>query len=158
LGSGAILREVIAAAELLASDFGIGSEIFSVTSFSELARESRAVERRNRLHPMDEQRESHIAKLLGGDAPIIAATDYVRALPQMIAAYVSARFVALGTDGFGRSDTRGALRDFFEVDRRHITIATLAALVDEGEFARTDLNAAIERFAVDTNRADPWTV
>jgi len=158
LGSGAILREVIAAAELLLSDFGIGSDIFSATSFSELAREARAVERHNRLHPLDEQTESHIVKLLSGDAPIIAATDYVRAYPQMIASYVSARFVALGTDGFGRSDTRGALRDFFEVDRRHITIAALAALVDEGQLAREHLNAAIERFAVDTNRAAPWTV
>ena len=109
LGSGTILREVIAAAELLASDWGVAAEVWSATSFSELAREAREVERFNRLHPSEPARTSHVQHCLAGDAPVIAATDYVRAWPQLIAPYLSAPFTALGTDGFGRSDTRAAL-------------------------------------------------
>ena len=158
LGSGSILREVIAAADLLIEDFGIASEIFSVTSFSELAREARAVERYNRHHPMDEPKTSHVAQCLSGEAPIVAATDYVRAYAELAAAHVSGRYIALGTDGFGRSDTRAALREFFEVDRHHICIAALAALVRNGQLSRDILRSAITRYAVDVERADPWTV
>ncbi len=123
LGSGSILREVIAAAELLARDWNVASDTYSVTSFSELARDAREAERWNRLHPDLSPRRSHVGLLLDGDAPIVAATDYVRAYPQLIAAYTNGRFVALGTDGFGRSDTRSALRNFFEVDRHHVVVA-----------------------------------
>ena len=158
LGSGTILREVIAAAELLAKDFGIAGDIFSVTSFSELEREARAVERHNRQHPMEPPQESHLEHCLAGTAPIIAATDYVRAYPQLIASHVSARYVALGTDGFGRSDTRAALRDFFEVDRRHIVLAALSALVQDGRLQRDALQRAIESYEIDVGRAAPWTV
>ena len=158
LGSGTILREVIAAADLLFTDFGIASDIFSVTSFSELARDARTVERHNRLLPMGEPKESHIEKCLSGSAPIIAATDFVRAYPQMVASYVSARYIVLGTDGFGRSDTRAALREFFEVNRHHIAVAALSALVRDGRLARERLNAAIVRYAVDVERDAPWTV
>jgi pyruvate dehydrogenase E1 component len=108
----------------------VGSDVFSVTSFSELARDAREVERWNRLHPALAPRASHVSTLLGGDAPIVAATDYVRSHAQSIAGYVRAPFTVLGTDGFGRSDTRAALRRFFEVDRQHIVIAALAALRD----------------------------
>jgi pyruvate dehydrogenase E1 component len=158
LGSGCILREVIAAADLLFNDFGVACDIFSVTSFSELAREARLVERHNRHHPMAPPQESHLDRCLTGMAPIIAATDYVRAYPQLIASHVGARYVALGTDGFGRSDTRAALREFFEVDRHHIVLAALSALVRDGHLPRDALRAAIERYAVDVDRAAPWTV
>ncbi len=126
LGSGAILPEVVAAAALLSADWGIEAEVMSATSFSELAREAREVERRILLG--DDDALSHVERLLPGDAPIVAATDDVRAYPQLIASYVEAPFVALGTDGFGRSDTRPALRAFFEVDCKHVVLAALHAL------------------------------
>jgi len=150
LGSGAILREVIAAAELLASDWNVASEVFSVTSFAELAREARDVERWNRMHPLEGARRSHVETLLPGDAPIVAATDYVRAYPQLVASYVRAPFTTLGTDGFGRSDTRAALRAFFEVSREHIVVAALATL------ARERAADAIARYGIEVEREGPW--
>jgi pyruvate dehydrogenase E1 component len=158
LGSGTILREAIAAADLLHGDFGITSHIFSVTSFSELARDARAVERHNRLHPEQPARLSHLESCLNREAPIVAATDYVRAYPELIASHVGRRYLALGTDGFGRSDTRSALREFFEVDRRHIAIAAIAELVREGVLDAKIQQAAITRYAVDAERAAPWTI
>jgi pyruvate dehydrogenase E1 component len=157
LGSGCILREVIAAADLLFEDFGVASDIYSVTSFSELARDARLAERYNRNHPTDESRSSHLAMCLRGHGPIIAATDYVRAYPELIASHVGARFVALGTDGFGRSDTRAALREFFEVNRQHIAVAALAALSQDGQLTREALSQAIARYGIDVDRAAPWT-
>ena len=156
LGSGTLLREVIAAADLLATDWGISSEVWSVTSFSELAREARDVERWNRLHPEQDERNSHLAQCLAGDAPVIAATDYVRAYPQLIASYVDARFVALGTDGFGRSDTRTALRRYFEVDRHHIVLAALEAAGRKHGLPRRMLAEAIERYELDPERIASW--
>jgi pyruvate dehydrogenase E1 component len=156
LGSGAILREVVAGAELLASDWDIRSDVFSATSFSELARDARAAERWNRLHPADPPRRSHVEAMLAGDAPIVAATDYVRAYPQLIAAYTRARFVALGTDGFGRSDTRAALRGFFEVDRRHVVVAALQALAQDGVLPGALVAEAIARYAVDAGAPASW--
>jgi pyruvate dehydrogenase E1 component len=158
LGSGSILREAIAAADLLQEDFGITSYIFSVTSFSELARDARAAERHNRLHPDQLAQTSHLEDCLNRDVPIIAATDYVRAYPELIAAHVGRRYLALGTDGFGRSDTRAALREFFEVDRRHIAIAAITELVREGGLDAGIQRAAIIRYAVNVERAAPWTV
>ena len=128
LGSGAILREVIKAAERLADDHGVNCDVFSVTSYSELAREAIALQRLDRIEPQDAPRQSHVARLLAGSAPIVAASDYVRAWPQLIAEYVPARFVTLGTDGFGRSDTREQLRRFFEVDAASIVRAALEVL------------------------------
>jgi len=156
LGSGAILREVIAAAELLAQDWNVGSEVFSVTSFAELAREAAAIERWNRLHPLEPARTSHVERQLAGTRPVIAATDYVRAYPQLIAPYVGGRFIALGTDGFGRSDNRPALRSFFEVDRHSIVLATLATLARLGDVARQSAAQAIERYGIDAEAATPW--
>jgi pyruvate dehydrogenase E1 component len=115
LGSGAILRESLEAARLLEADWAVSSEVWSVTSYSELASDAREAERRNRLHPLDAPVTSRLAARLTGDAPIVAASDYVRAYPQFVASYIRAPFTALGTDGFGRSDTRAALRAFFEV-------------------------------------------
>ena len=128
LGSGAILREVIRAADILAASHGIDAEIFSVTSFSELAREACEQQRQDRLDPLPAPRSSHVSRLLAGAAPVVAATDYVRAWPQLIAEYVDARYLTLGTDGFGRSDTRQQLRAYFEVDAEHIVLAVLDAL------------------------------
>lgn len=157
LGSGAILREVLAAAELLANDWQVASDVYSVTSFTELAREARLVERTNRFHPERPRNVSHVERTLSGPLPVIAATDYVRAYPQLIASYIRARFVALGTDGFGRSDTRAALRSFFEVDRYQITIAALDALALEGVIERPLVADAIARYGVDSDRPEPWT-
>ena len=156
LGSGAILREVIAAAELLARDWNVGSEVFSVTSFAELAREAAATERWNRLHPLEPARTSHLERQLAGTRPVIAATDYVRAYPQLIAPYVGGRFIALGTDGFGRSDNRPALRSFFEVDRHSIVLAALATLSRLGDLPPQSAAQAIERYGIDAEAAAPW--
>jgi pyruvate dehydrogenase E1 component len=128
LGSGAILREVLAAAKTLAVDHGVACEVYSVTSFSELAREAAALQQLDRDEPQDRPRTSHVARLLAGPAPVVAATDYVRAWPQLIAEYVPARYVTLGTDGFGRSDTRQKLREHFGVDAPSIVRAALHVL------------------------------
>ncbi|MFZ9905349.1 MAG: alpha-ketoglutarate dehydrogenase [Steroidobacteraceae bacterium] len=157
LGSGAILREVIAAAECLAQEFGMTSEVWSVTSFSELSRDAAECERWNRLHPLASARVSYLEQCLDGDAPIVAASDYVRAVPQLISSYLPGRrFVTLGTDGFGRSDTRSALRQFFEVDRASIVLAALQSLVDAGALERTQLAVAIERLQLPMERLASW--
>ena len=157
IGSGAILREVIAAAELLKADFGVDAEVWSATSFSELAREAQDIQRWNRLHPAAPRKNSHLAHCLQGSSPIIAATDYVRAYPNLIAPYVDAQFVALGTDGFGRSDTRARLRAFFEVDRHSIVLAALDALVQDGRAKPEHLLSAIERYGLAPEAQPPWT-
>jgi pyruvate dehydrogenase E1 component len=157
LGSGAILLEVIAAAQLLHEHWQIDSEVWSVTSFSELAREAAAVERWNRLHPQQPARVSHVSQCLAADTPIVAATDYVRAYPQLIAPYINADYCVLGTDGFGRSDTRAALRRFFEVDRQHIVVCALHTLAKAGRIDRASVSQAIERFGLDAETAAPWT-
>ncbi len=157
MGSGTILREVIAAAELLRDDWRIASEVWSATSFSELARDAREVERFNRLHPGQPPRQSHVGQCLAGDAPVVAASDYVRSWPQLVACCFDAPFTVLGTDGFGRSDTRAALRNFFEVNRHHIVIATLDALARSGRIDRSMHTQAIQQYGIDTEAAPPWT-
>jgi pyruvate dehydrogenase E1 component len=119
---------VLAAGERLAREHGVAAEVFSATSFSELAREAAELQRLDRVDPQAAPRVSQLARLLPGDAPVVAATDYVRAWPQLIAEYIDARYVTLGTDGFGRSDTREQLRRFFEVDAASIVAAALQAL------------------------------
>ena len=157
LGAGAILREVLAAGELLRDEFAVTSEVWSVTSFSELAREARDCERWNRLNPLAEPHESHLERSLVGAAPIVAASDYVRAVPQMLASFLPRRrYVALGTDGFGRSDTRAALREFFEVDRYSIVLAALQALADSGAVARERWAAAVERYGKQAGSRPSW--
>ncbi|MCA0244535.1 MAG: alpha-ketoglutarate dehydrogenase [Proteobacteria bacterium] len=165
LGSGTILREVIAAAELLAQDWQVEAEVFSATSFSELARDAHETTRWNRLHPTAPPRRSHLQHCLGDSlddsvddsaAPIVAASDYVRAWPELIAAHVGAPFTALGTDGFGRSDTRAALRRFFEVDRQHIALAALDALRAQGRLPSELCAQALQRYALDAEAAAPW--
>ncbi|MDL2186041.1 alpha-ketoglutarate dehydrogenase [Pseudomonas sp. ChxA] len=157
LGSGTLVREAQAAAQLLAEDWQVASEVFSVTSFSELARDAREVERWNRLHPQEAKRVSHVSDCLPAGAPVIAVSDYVRAVPQMIASYLDSSYTVLGTDGFGRSDTRAALRDFFEVDRHHIVLAALTALVEQGSLEPDVCRQAIERYGVQAEREPSWT-
>jgi len=156
VGSGAILREAIEAGKMLNADWGVGAEVFSATSYSELARQAREVERSNRLHPLRQRAFSHLAECLPGLAPIVAVSDYVRAYPQLIGSYLDAPFHALGTDGFGRSDTRAQLRDFFEVDRRHIALAALSALADEGSIGRERVAEAIVRYEIPADAPPPW--
>jgi pyruvate dehydrogenase E1 component len=158
LGSGTILREVEAAAKLLVDDWGVEVEIFSATSFSELERNGRHCERYNRLHPEEYAKVSHLAKLLKGTDPVIAATDYVRAYPQLIAPYVNASFKCLGTDGFGRSDVRDVLRRFFEVDRHQIVLAALDSLSQEDKVDRKMLTKAIDLYGIAVDTPDPWSI
>ncbi|HBP29223.1 MAG: alpha-ketoglutarate dehydrogenase [Advenella sp.] len=156
LGSGAILPEVLAAAQLLAQDWNIKSEIWSVTSFTELAREARQAERWTRLHPDQPARTSYVAGCISGDNPAIAATDYVRALPQLIASYINCPYIVLGTDGFGRSDTRARLREFFEVDKYSIAVAALGALARQGKISRTLCAEALTRYEISVTDMAPW--
>ena len=157
LGSGTILREVVAAAQLLRDDWGVEAEVWSATSYVELAREAQAVERWNRLHPGRPARVSHVAGCLAGSAPVVAASDYMRAVPAMIAPHVrEASFSVLGTDGFGRSDTRERLRRFFEVDRQHVALAALQSLAAAGSIDAGRCAEAIERYRIDTEAAEPW--
>ena len=156
LGGGAILREARAAASLLAEDWAIEAEVWSVTSFSELERDARETERWNRLHPIDAARASYVARCLPGTAPVVAVTDYVRAYPQLIAPYLTAPFTALGTDGFGRSDTRAVLRRFFEVDRHEVVVAALHTLSRQRAIGIDDCAAAIERYGLAQETVAPW--
>jgi pyruvate dehydrogenase E1 component len=158
VGSGAILPEVIEAGKLLERDWGISYEIWSATSFSELARDAREVERRNRLNPLAEPATSHVSRCLPGTTPVIAASDYVRAYPQLIASYIEAPLTVLGTDGFGRSDTRSALRSFFEVDRHQVVVAALSALARSGKIDRQLVAKAISQYDVEANAPSPWSI
>lgn len=157
LGSGPILEEALAASRRLKEDWGIDSEVWSVTSYAELARDAADAERWSRLNPQEPARRSHLASCLSGSAPVIAATDYVRAWPQMVAGYLDARFVVLGTDGFGRSDTRSAMRRFFEVDSTQIALAAIQALADRGEVSHDLLLQALEKYGISGTTAAPWT-
>jgi pyruvate dehydrogenase E1 component len=158
LGSGTILREVEAAAELLSADWGVSADVWSCPSFTELARDGQDVDRWNLLHPSEPQRISWVAERLGErpPGPAVAATDYIRAYPEQIRAYVSdRRYVVLGTDGFGRSDYRRALREFFEVDRYHVALAALSALAADGAVPATAPVEAIARYGIATDKPYP---
>ena len=157
LGSGAILQEVVSAAELLADDWDVTCEIWSVTSYSMLADEAKAVERWNRLHPAEASRQSHVEVCLRGDTPVVAASDYVRAHASMIAPYIRAPFTVLGTDGFGRSDTRQALRAFFEVDRYHVAVSALHALSKQKKVDASLVAEAIEKYEIELQSPPPWS-
>lgn len=156
LGSGALLPETMAAAELLAADWGVTCEVWSVTSYTELAKEAREVDRWNRLHPGESPRTSYVAECLTGNVPAVAVTDYVRALPQLIANYVRCPYTVLGTDGFGRSDTRAQLRRFFEVDRHSVVLAALTDLAQAGKLDRSVCVDAIARYNIDVDVETPW--
>ncbi len=157
LGSGAIMNEVLLAQRMLADDFGVDSEVWAATSYQQLHREALEVERRNRLHPLEPAAESWVRRCLGDDPQgvVVAASDYVKALPASLGPWIAGRFVALGTDGFGRSDSRAALRDHFEVDARHVTWATLAILARAGKFPAKRLVEARSALAIDPDKPDP---
>jgi pyruvate dehydrogenase E1 component len=160
MGSGTILREVLAGADLLREDFGVAADVWSVTSFTELARDGMAADRWSRLHPAEEPRPSFVEESLAGrEGPVVASSDYVRTFAEQIRPYVRGRrYEVLGADGFGRSDYRVKLRRFFEVDRHHVAIGALRALADEGTVERATVAQAIERYGVDPDTPPPWTV
>ena len=158
MGSGTILREAIEAADLLENDFGIESDLWSVTSFGELRREGLEVERWNTLHPDAAPRRSYLEGALAERAgPVIAATDYVRAHADQIRAFVPGPYRVLGTDGFGRSDTRARLRHFFEVNRYFIAIAAVHSLAQEGAVPAAMVQRAIEKYGIDPEKPNPVT-
>ncbi len=158
LGSGTILREVIAAAEMLLEEYGVTSEVYSVTSFTELSRDGADTERWNLLNPAQEPRTSYVEQVLGGsNAPVIASTDYVRSHAGQIASWIKAPYHPLGTDGFGRSDTRQRLREFFEVDRRFVCLAALSGLAKGQVISAAEVAAAVKTFDLDAGSSAPRT-
>jgi len=159
MGSGVILREVIEAANILEKDFNVAADIFSVTSFTELRRNALAVERWNRINPDKKEKISIIQTVIQDeDSPIIASTDYMKSFPEQISRFLKNAFIALGTDGYGRSDSREALRSFFEVDRYHIVIAAIKSLVDKKQIDKDILVKAIKKFKIDGQKPNPVDV
>ena len=155
-GSGPILNEVRRAQGILHDEYGVSADVWSATSYTELRREAQTTERWNRLHPLEEQRRSYLEATLGSHpAPIIAASDYLPALPDLVGRWLPGPLTSLGTDGFGRSDTRAALRDFFEIDARHVAWSALSALGREGVIDGDVLLRARDQLEIDPNRADP---
>ena len=159
LGSGVILREVIAAAELLEKDWGVAADVWSATSFTELRREGLECDRWNMLNPEKPQKVSYVAQCLkDAKGPVIASTDYMKSFSEQIQRFVPSKFVALGTDGFGRSDSREALRDFFEVNRYYIVVAALKALSDEGKLPAAKVAEAVKKYKLNANKPNPTSI
>jgi pyruvate dehydrogenase E1 component len=159
LGSGTILREVLAAADLLEAEHGVAADVWSVTSFTELARDGVEAGRWNLLHPTEEPRRPYVEQCLAGHGgPVVASTDYVRAFAEQIRPWVDGSYTVLGTDGFGRSDYRVKLRRFFEVDRHYVTVAALKALAEDGLVETADVARAIESYGIDGERPAPRRV
>ncbi len=159
LGSGTILRECLSAAQLLESEYGVRTEVFSVTSFSELRREALECERWSRLHPTQPARTPYVRRCFAdAHGPFIAATDYMRTVSDQIRQWVPGTYVTLGTDGYGRSDSRAALRRHFEVDCHHLVVATLKALADDGKIEPAAVGAAVQALAVDPEKPVPWKI
>jgi len=156
LGSGSILREAISAAEILDKEWSVDADVWSVTSYNELRREALEVDRWNRMHPLKEAKTSYIEKCLKNQrGPVLSATDYIKGYSDQIRKWVPGRFEVLGTDGFGRSDTRAQLRKYFEVDAQYIVISALKALADEGQFPAGKVQEAIEKYGIDQEKIDP---
>jgi pyruvate dehydrogenase E1 component len=159
LGSGTILNEVIAAQAMLEKDFGVAADIWSCPSFTELRRDGLKVARWNMLHPGDKPREAFVSECLSTTSgPVVAATDYMKTFADQIRPFINERYVVLGTDGFGRSDTRAKLRGFFEVDRRYVTVAALKALADDGTITAGTVAKAISKYELDPEKLDPTTI
>ncbi len=159
LGSGAILREVIAAAELLEKDFAVTADVWSVTSYAEMHRDGAAILRENMFHPEKAKKKTYVEQCLEKqEGPIIAATDYIRAYANLIRPYLNRSYTVLGTDGFGRSDTRERLRHFFEVDRYYVAVAALHALAEEGKIPASTVTEAMKKYNIDPNKPNPVTV
>lgn len=158
MGSGTILREAIAAAELLQKEFNVSADVWSATSFNELARDMRSIERHNRLNPDKKAKSCYVETVMAGhEGPVIAATDYIKLYAEQIRPAISSSYHVLGTDGFGRSDVRSNLRDFFEVDARMIAYTALKALADDGKLSMKDVVAAKKKLKIDGSRPDPIT-
>jgi pyruvate dehydrogenase E1 component len=159
MGSGTILLEVLAASELLQDDFGIPSDVWSVTSFNELRRDALEVERWNQLHPTQKPRRCYLeSSLKDRSGPFVAATDYMKIVPDQVQRWMPGAFITLGTDGYGRSDARAPLRRHFEVDRCYIVVAALKALADEGKVDAKTVVEAIRKYGIDPDRPDPVTL
>jgi pyruvate dehydrogenase E1 component len=159
LGSGTILRECLAAAELLEKDYQVPVDVFSVTSFSELRREALECERWNMLHAAEAPRDPYVQQCLKDrEGPIVAATDYMRTLPDLIRQWAGPHYITLGTDGFGRSDSRAALRRHFEVDKNFIVLAALKGLADAAMIDRATLKGAMTKLGIDPASPDPWKI
>jgi pyruvate dehydrogenase E1 component len=159
LGSGTILREVMAAAELLKSDWGVAADVWSCPSFTQLRRDGMAAARWNLLHPTEKPRASYVEQCLAATkGPVVASTDYIRTFADQIREFVPRRYKVLGTDGFGRSDSRENLRRFFEVDRHYVVVAALKALAEEGELPAAKVAEAITKYGIDAEKPAPWAV
>jgi pyruvate dehydrogenase E1 component len=156
LFSGPLWLQAAEAQRILAADWGVAADLWSATSYTELRDDALASERWNRLHPTEAPRTPYVTEALNGEGPVVAVTDYVRSVPDLVARWVPRPWVSLGTDGFGRSDTRAALRRFFEVDSAHIVVAVLAALADAGEAKNEEVADAISRYGVDADAPAPW--
>jgi pyruvate dehydrogenase E1 component len=159
LGSGVILREVLRAQQILAERYNIASTVYSATSYQQLRRDALECERYNRLHPDGEGKLAYVQKVLGNTkGPIVASSDYMRTWAEGIGPFLDGRLLALGTDGFGRSETRANLRRFFEVDAEHVVVASLYALADRGQLDRVVVKQAIKDLGVNPDAPPPWTV
>jgi pyruvate dehydrogenase E1 component len=158
MGSGTILREVIKAAEILETDYGVPADVFSVPSFSELRREALDVERSNILNADQPAQVPYVRQCLGDrTGPFIAATDYMKIVPDQIRQWVPGRFIVLGTDGYGRSDSRAQLRHHFEVDAPHIVMASLKSLADEGKLDMATVKACMKKYGISADKPNPVT-
>jgi pyruvate dehydrogenase E1 component len=159
LGSGVILNEVLKAQQILAETYGVASTVYSVTSYQLLRKDAIECGRFNRLHPDKERKVPHVRHVLGGTkGPVVASSDYMRSVAEMVGPFLDNRLVALGTDGFGRSETRQALRRFFEIDAPNVAHAALVALADRGELDRTVAIKAVKELGIDPDAPPPWTV
>jgi len=156
LGSGTIMREVLEAQRILEEKYGVAADVWSVTSYKNLYRDGNDCERWNMLHPAETPRVPYVTECLK-DAPgvLVAASDYMKVLPESVATWVPRPLLALGTDGFGRSDSRSSLRDFFEVDAKHIVLATLTALAREQQIKPEELQKALKDLGIDANKPNP---
>jgi pyruvate dehydrogenase E1 component len=156
MGSGTILLQVRKAAQILAKDFGISSDVYSVTSFNELAREGQDVKRWNMLNPESKAKTPYLTEVITpANGPAIAATDYIKNYAEQVRAFIDTEYRVLGTDGFGRSDSRANLRQHFEVDQNYITVAALFELANRGDIERSVVTEAITRFNIDTKKINP---
>jgi pyruvate dehydrogenase E1 component len=159
LGSGTILNEVVKAQEILASQYQVAADVWSVTSFKELYTDAIETDRWNRLHPQESPRQAYVQDCLqGGNGVVVAASDYMKALPGMISPWVPGRLIALGTDGFGRSDSRPALRNYYEVDAKFVALGALQGLAQEGKIDQGRVQKAIEELGIDPDKPGPLDV
>ncbi len=159
VGSGVILNEALRAQQILAEKYNIASTVYSATSYQMLRKDAIECERHNRLHPDAPKKVPFVAQVLGGTkGPIIATSDYMRALPETVAPYLNGRMLALGTDGFGRSETRKALRRFFEVDAENVAVAALYSLFQQGQLDPGTVKQAIADLGINSDAAHPWTI